>query len=157
MRMILPVTLSLIAFAVTAQSPGAYPADLIAKIEAMKADAAEKKDMPKEIEGIPQVTTEQAYQWWKEKKAIFFDNRVKSQFESEKIGGAEWLFTDELVANPKLAEKIDKSKTYVAYCNGPHCWRSPAAAMMLKSLGYTNVYWYRDGLPEWKKKGYLTE
>ena len=55
-----------------------------------------------------------------------------------------------------MAESLDKNKEYVVYCNGVKCWRSPAAALLLHSLGF-KVYWYREGLPDWKKRGYPTE
>ncbi|MCS7200041.1 MAG: hypothetical protein N2327_01550 [Caldimicrobium sp.] len=34
------------------------------------------------------------------------------------------------------AYELDKTKTYMLYCNGVVCWRSPAAALTLKHLGF---------------------
>lgn len=46
----------------------------------------------------------------------------------------------------------DLSTPLISYCNGPRCWRSYKAAVMLKQdLHYQNVYWLRDGVPAWKK------
>jgi len=28
--------------------------------------------------------------------------------------------------------------------------------VLLQELGYKNLYWYREGLPDWIKKGYAT-
>jgi len=133
-----------------------FPADLIQKMAAMKADAEAKRNMPAAIEGLPIVNTETAHKMLKG-KAVFLDNRVKSQFDTEKISGAQWFFCDSLIKDPTRAAKLDKSKEYVVYCNGVLCWRSPAVGMMLKHLGFAKVYWYRDGLPDWKKKGLPTE
>ena len=150
------LSFALFVGAVTA-SGAEMPADVLKLIDQMKADAEAKKDMPAQLDGVKMVTTEQALKMWKEKTAIFLDNRVKTQYETEKIERTEWYPADELLKDPSLASRIDKSKIYVAYCNGAHCWRSPAVALILKTLGYRNVLWYRDGLPDWKKKGCPTE
>ena len=101
-----------------------FPEDLVQKMMGLKADAEAKKDMPTAIEGLPIVNGEEANKLFK-KKAIFLDNRVKSQFDTEKIAGAQWFFCDTLIKDPSLASKLDKSKEYVVYCNGVLCWRSP--------------------------------
>ncbi len=132
-------------------------ADVLKQIDLMKTDAEAKKDMPKELAGVTQVSTEQAFKMWKEKSAVFIDNRVKTQFDTERIERAQWFPADELIKDPGLAAKLDKTKTYIAYCNGAHCWRSPAVVLILKGLGYNNILWYRDGIPDWKKKGFSTE
>jgi len=134
-----------------------YPEALVQKITGLKADAEAKKDMPAAIDGLTLVDSAQAHKLFTEKKAVFLDNRVKSQYDAEKISGAEWFFCDTLMTDPGQAAKLDKSKEYVVYCNGVLCWRSPAVGMMLKQLGFEKVYWYRDGLPAWKKAGYPTE
>ena len=69
----------------------------------------------------------------------------------------EILKQSDQLKDSAMAPKLDKSRKYVAYCNGAHCWRSPAMILFVKSIGYDNVLWLRDGLPEWKKKGYATE
>ena len=141
---------------VTVGYAAAFPDALVQKMMGMKADAEAKKDMPATIDGLPIVTGEEANKLLMN-KAIFLDNRVKSQVDAEKIAGAQWFFCDTLIKDPSLASKLDKSKEYVVYCNGVKCWRSPAAGMMLKQLGFAKVYWYRDGLPDWKKRGLPTE
>jgi rhodanese-related sulfurtransferase len=133
-----------------------FPEDLVQKMMGLKADAEAKKDMPASIDGLPIVNGEEANKLYKN-KAVFLDNRVKSQYDTEKIAGAQWFFCDALIKDPTLASKLDKSKEYVVYCNGVLCWRSPAVGMMLKQLGFTKVYWYRDGLPDWKKRSFPTE
>lgn len=130
-----------------------YPDAMMDTIMAMKADAEVKKDMPASVLGATVVTTAEALKMFKEKKVIFLDNRVKTQFDTERIAGAKWLFCDTLLDNPAAASELDKEKEYLLYCNGTHCWRSPATAMMLSHLGFKNLYWYRDGIPAWKKGG----
>jgi rhodanese-related sulfurtransferase len=50
-----------------------------------------------------------------------------------------------------------KDKTIVTYCNGPECWKSFKAAVAAIKGGYSNVLWYRQGLPDWKSKGLPVE
>ncbi len=133
-----------------------FPDALVQKMMGLKADAEAKKDMPAAIEGLPIVNSEEANKLFKN-KAIFLDNRIKAQFDTEKIAGAQWFFCDTLIKDPSLASALDKSKEYVVYCNGVLCWRSPAVGLMLKHLGFAKVYWYRDGLPDWKKLSFPTE
>lgn len=145
------------AFAGQTRAEDSYPDDMMDKIMAMKADAEIKKDMPATIPGATVVTTAEAQKMHKEKKVIFLDNRVKTQYATEHIAGAQQFFTDELLNDPAKAKALDKEKEYLLYCNGTHCWRSPAAAMMLGHLGFKKLYWYRDGIPAWKKAGAALE
>jgi len=54
----------------------------------------------------------------------------------------------------KMTDKLpaDKNATLVFYCGGFHCGLSHKAAFKAEKLGYTNVYVYAAGFPEWKKK-----
>jgi len=136
---------------------GAWPEDIEKKVNELHELAKNKQDMPPSLPGITVISGEKAYELWKSKKAIFLDNRVKTQYDTEKIPGAVWFFTDDLLnKGPEFAKQLDKNKEYVLYCNGIKCWRSPATAIMLHYLGY-KIYWYREGLPDWKKRGYPTE
>ncbi|MBI4697913.1 MAG: rhodanese-like domain-containing protein [Nitrospirae bacterium] len=94
---------------------------------------------------------------WKSKKAVILDTRNKMQYDTERIEGAQLLPSDDLQKNPGLADGLDKEKEYVLYCNGVKCPRSPRAALMLQHLGFKKLNWYRDGMPDWKSKGYPTE
>jgi rhodanese-related sulfurtransferase len=50
-----------------------------------------------------------------------------------------------------------KQSSIIFYCNGPECWKSYKAAFLAIKDGYSNVYWYRLGLPDWKSKGLPVE
>ena len=43
----------------------------------------------------------------------------------------------------------DLAKPIVTFCH-PDCWGSYNAARRLAGLGYTHVYWYRDGVEGWQ-------
>ena len=38
------------------------------------------------------------------------------------------------------------------YCNGIKCGRSAKAAVIAVNCGYTNIYWFRNGMEEWQEK-----
>ena len=153
-KILLLMTLGVLAITcVNARAEDGYPDDMMDKIMSMKADAEIKKDMQESIPGARTVSTAEAVKMFKEKKAVFLDNRVKAQFDTERIKGAKWFFCDDLLKNPDAAKSLDKDQEYLLYCNGAHCWRSPAVAMMLGHLGFKKLSWYRDGIPAWKKGG----
>jgi rhodanese-related sulfurtransferase len=156
-RMLFAVAALLILVVIIGTSYAEWPAELSSKIDQLKADAEAKKDMPAALPGIRNVTTEEVKKLIDSKKAIPLDNRVKVQYETEKIPGSVWFLADDLVKNPSMADKLDKTKEYIMYCNGIHCWRSPATALMLQHLGFSKILWYREGIPDWKKKGFALD
>lgn len=141
----------------TTASAGPYPDAVIKQAESLKADADAKKDMPASLQGIKLINGQELKKWMDEKKKfVIIDNRNKEQFTKEHITGATLITVDELMGNPKLSDKLDKNVPLVLYCNGVKCWRSPAAALLYQSLGFKEIYWFRNGLPEWVKLDYPT-
>ncbi len=141
----------------SAASAAAYPDAVIKQAEKMKADAADKKDMPESLPGIKIINAQELKKWVDEKKKfVLIDNRNKEQYTKEHINGAVLITVDELIENPKLSEKLDKNTPIVLYCNGVKCWRSPAAGLLYQSLGFKEIYWFRNGLPEWIKLDFPT-
>ena len=53
--------------------------------------------------------------------------------------------------------KLDKDKPVIFHCNGAECWKSYKAATVALSKGFTQVYWFRGGFPEWESAGYPVE
>ncbi len=63
------------------------------------------------------------------------------------------------VTNAKLENRLSETMAQLLpirttplliYCDGPKCWDSYNAVLRLGKLGYTQMYWYRGGLPAWK-------
>jgi rhodanese-related sulfurtransferase len=136
-----------------------YPADIVKQVDEFKLLKRDKKDMPETLQGITNVTPDELKAWMDQKKpCVILDNRPADEYEKEHIVGAKRLNSDDLLESAKKAEEagLKKDDTIVVYCNGVKCWRSPAVAVILKSLGYANIYWLRGGLPDWAKKGYDT-
>ncbi len=138
-------------------SAGDWPDSLVKELEDLKAAGKDKKDMPASLPGIKEIKGDELKKMMDEKKKfVLMDNRLKADFDKEHITGAVLLTVDDLIKDPKLADKFKKDDMVVNYCNGVKCWRSPAAVLILKHLGFKNIYWYRDGIPDWIKKDYPT-
>lgn len=51
-----------------------------------------------------------------------------------------------------LSKLPDKNAHIVTFCNAGSCWKSYKSAVVLAKNGYKNVYWYRNGFPDWKAR-----
>lgn len=58
----------------------------------------------------------------------------QDQFDVSKLGG-------------------DKNAELIFACNGAECWKSFKASRAAIKAGYTKVYWFRGGFPEWRGAG----
>jgi len=56
-----------------------------------------------------------------------------------------------------LLDEVDIDELIVIYCNGHRCLRSSQAAKLAVEWGFTQVHYFRDGLPGWKAGGYSVE
>lgn len=54
--------------------------------------------------------------------------------------------------NLQQATGGDKDRALVFYCRSD-CWLSWNASMRAHRLGYTDIYWYRDGVDAWEQAG----
>jgi rhodanese-related sulfurtransferase len=93
--------------------------------------------------------------------ALFLDARRTSVYEAGHIAGAQpysvWeADVDEKVnklyetrgSDPKLA-----NEPIVIYCSGGDCEDSHMLAQKLWGVQFNNVYVYKDGFPDWEKRG----
>ncbi|RJQ14768.1 MAG: rhodanese-like domain-containing protein [Nitrospiraceae bacterium] len=137
---------------------GPYSDELNQKVTALKTDGEAGKEMPASIPGINVISTADAYKMYKDKKAVFLDCRPKAQYDTERVQGAEIFTADDFINDPSMADKLDKNKSYVLYCNGVKCWRSTAVSVILHDhFGFKNIYWHREGFPDWKKNNHPLE
>jgi rhodanese-related sulfurtransferase len=103
--------------------------------------------------------------------ALFFDVRKPVEVSRLKIKGAKRAYYNEKGGNAQRkvdwdnakdafdisALPEDKTKEIVFYCNGKRCWKSFKAVITATAAGYSNVFWFREGIPQWEKLGYPTE
>jgi rhodanese-related sulfurtransferase len=161
MKRIVVLMIAVIFLAVGLQAyAGDFSPGAMKQIEELKLMSRDKKDIPESFAGVKKITAEELKSWIDQKKQfVLLDNRVPADYEKERIVGAKRLSPDDLLANGmKAADRLGLKKTdlIVNYCNGVKCWRSSGAIALLQDAGYKNLYWFRDGIPEWIKKGYPT-
>jgi rhodanese-related sulfurtransferase len=89
--------------------------------------------------------------------AVFLDARRTTAYQSGHIKGARSLAVWEHDADGKVgalgAEGMPPDQVLVTYCSGPDCEDSALLAEKLSMAGFFNVYVYKDGFPDWEKRG----
>jgi len=111
---------------------------------------------PETIDGTTRIDAERLIELAREKKdLVIIDSRIGSDRHQGYITGSISL-PDTDTDCTTLLPIIDRKDTpTVFYCNGPKCRRSDRAVVIAHDCGYTNIYWFRGGLEEWKNKNYL--
>jgi ABC-type phosphate/phosphonate transport system substrate-binding protein/rhodanese-related sulfurtransferase len=121
---------------------------------------------PRSLDGVTIVSAEEAADMMK-KGIPLYDTRIEEEHREGHIKGAKWLPYGE--KSPKevgfdaskdrfdIGRIADKNAPVVFACNGPECWKSYKSCVAALKAGYTHVYWFRGGFPEWASKGYPVE
>ncbi len=98
-----------------------------------------------------------------------FDARMKAEYVEGHLPGAistpyrekskKSVDFDSSKDNLDLSKfPTNKYEPLIIYCNGPRCWKSYKASVLLIRAGYKKIYWYRNsGFPGWRSKGYPVE
>lgn len=96
--------------------------------------------------------------------ARYIDTRTEAEFKAGHVPGAVLVPYVEKSAkdadfNPALDSfataqlGADRNAELIFACNGAECWKSYKASLAAVKAGYTKVYWFRGGLPEWRSAG----
>jgi rhodanese-related sulfurtransferase/ABC-type phosphate/phosphonate transport system substrate-binding protein len=99
--------------------------------------------------------------------ALMVDVRSEKEYNEGHIPGAilvpygekslKDIAFDPAVDHFAGVDKLDRNKPVIFACNGAECWKSYKAAKAAVARGFTTVYWFRGGLPEWKAEGLSVE
>ena len=112
---------------------------------------------PETIDGATTVDAAMAKKLFDE-EVLFVDVRKDSDWDAGRIPGAVHLDNKKGVfSEASLSEEIGKDEKVVIYCNGPKCMRSSKGCTSAVAWGFTNVYYFRGGFPEWKAAGFPVE
>jgi len=91
---------------------------------------------------------------------LFLDARRTSVFEEGHIVGARPMSVWEGDVDDKVnalfeerQDPSDQNKPIVIYCSGGACEDSHMLARKLWGVQFNNVYVYKDGFPDWQKRG----
>lgn len=117
---------------------------------------------PTTIKGVKTIATPELLKRMKEGSITLLDTLGISRINASLPGayllnGADYASTDsdKNKAFEARLEKVmaryfpDKSQALVAYCASAECWLSVNALIHLRNIGYTNLYWYRNGVTDW--------
>jgi rhodanese-related sulfurtransferase len=93
----------------------------------------------------------------RERGVLILDARRSSVYRDGHIAGARSLSVWEADADDKVralfAEGRDQSAPVVVYCSGGECEDSHMLAEKLYKVGFDDVLVYKDGFPDWQKRG----
>jgi rhodanese-related sulfurtransferase len=116
---------------------------------------------PESINGATRVSAEQVAELSRQGVTIA-DTRTQKEYESEHIPRAVLVpYVEKSLKEIDFDGKKDdfsalktfaKDKPIVFHCNGSECWKSYKASRAALAEGYTKVYWFRGGMPEWREK-----
>jgi len=122
---------------------------------------------PRVLAGVTIVGAEEV-QALMAKGAVLYDTRSEEEYRDQHIRGAKWLPYKEKSAKEvgfegakdafdvaRAAERKDAPVIFA--CNGAECWKSYKSCVTAVKAGYTQVYWFRGGFPEWVARGYPVE
>lgn len=88
---------------------------------------------------------------------LFLDARRTKDYEQGHVGGARPFSVWESDIDDKvlalLGEGRDMKQPVVLYCSGGDCEDSHMLGQKLFGVGFNNLLVYRDGFPDWAKRG----
>ena len=85
---------------------------------------------------------------------VLIDSRITADRKEGYIEGSFSLPDIETTCDTLGAILENGSTAALFYCNGVKCGRSARAAQIAFDCGYTEIYWYRNGMEEWQEKHY---
>jgi rhodanese-related sulfurtransferase/ABC-type phosphate/phosphonate transport system substrate-binding protein len=145
-----------------AAAPGAFGAQKLQPLAAKDFDyvATLGYFTPRSLPGATVVEAAAVAQLQKA-GALLFDTRNDVEFKAGHIVGAQLLPYVEKSAKDadfKASEDAfdvaklppNKATPVVFACNGAECWKSFKASHAALKAGYSKVYWFRGGFPEWR-------
>lgn len=135
----------------------------------LRPDLAEYKHVaelgiftPTHLPGVKVVTAAQV-KTLVENGAVVVDARSEKEYKAKRLPNAVFapylekslkdVAFDVRRDDPSAIAKLDKSKPTIFSCNGAECWKSYKASKYAAANGFTQVYWFRGGLPEWEASG----
>jgi len=129
---------------------------LITVLMMMAMGAAFAKESPVTVNGAKTVNAAEAKALF-DKGVLFVDVRSNKDWAAGRIPDAVHIELKKVFSEATLTKETKKSDPVVIYCNGVSCLRSSKASAKAVSWGFSDVYYFRLGLPSWKAAGYPTE
>ncbi|MDH4096504.1 MAG: PhnD/SsuA/transferrin family substrate-binding protein [Betaproteobacteria bacterium] len=121
---------------------------------------------PRVLDGVRIVSADEV-QALMGKGAVLYDTRSEEEYRDKHIKGARWLPYREKSAKEvgfdfskdafDVARAGGKDAPVIFACNGAECWKSYKSCVAARKEGFTQVYWFRGGFPEWVARGLPVE
>lgn len=119
---------------------------------------------PRALKGAKVVDAKAVASMLNGKTARYIDTRNDVEFKEGHVPGSVLIpYVEKSAKDPDFAGNVDEfnvsqlgpdlNAELVFGCNGPECWKSHKASIAALKAGYTNVNWFRGGLPEWRAAG----
>jgi rhodanese-related sulfurtransferase len=118
--------------------------------------AASAYESPEAVPGATTIDTATAKALF-DTGVVFIDVRTDTDWEAGRIPGALHLELKHVYSVESLGRTMAKDQAVVVYCNGIQCPRSAEAVTKAVAWGFTKVYYYRSGFPDWQAAGYPVE
>ncbi|MEN8107569.1 MAG: rhodanese-like domain-containing protein [Pseudomonadota bacterium] len=85
---------------------------------------------------------------------VMIDSRIKEDRTEGYIEGSHHLVDRDTDCDSLARLLSDKTTPVVFYCNSINCDRSDRAVVIARDCGYTEIYWFRGGVEEWREKSF---
>ncbi len=108
---------------------------------------------PKTVEGTTSISSIEAKKMFDE-GVLFIDTRRANFFKEGHIPKAINISTRYDLSKEALEKVMKKDTKTIFYCHGAFCPASSKALERALNWGFTNLYYYRMGMNEWKELGY---
>lgn len=138
--------------------PGKSGPAIVANPEVVEADPM-KRFPPHPDKPYVEISGDDAA-WLRSKGALVIDARRSSIYEQGHIAGARsmpvWESDVDDRVNKLFNERSDpreQLQPIVIYCSGGDCEDSHMLAQKLWGVQFNNIYVYKDGFPDWQKRG----
>jgi rhodanese-related sulfurtransferase len=133
----------------------------------MAVSVASATEVPATLNGVKIVSAEEAKRMLDSGVPVI-DTRVAAEYAEKTIKGAISVpYKEKSAKDPGFDASQDqfdlsklpaaKSAPMVLFCNSGECWKSYKACVAALKAGYTKIYWFRGGFPEWTSKGLPTQ
>ena len=152
-------------FGAAVRGTGLKPMTQHAAPERYKAVAALGTFTPGSLPGATLVTADDVRRLMAQ-GALLVDTRIESEYRDRHITGARWVpyqekslkdvAYDATLDNFSGVKALNPKTPTIFQCNGPECWKSYKACRTAIGLGFSKVYWYRGGMPDWEAAGLPT-
>jgi rhodanese-related sulfurtransferase len=129
---------------------------LLVTIIPTQAIAAAEYVSPETVPGVTTIDTAQAKTLF-DRGVVFIDVRNDADWAAGRIPGAVHLELEKVFTEASLGGVVRHDQDVVIYCNGTKCPRSSQAAAAAVNWGFSRVYYYRLGFPDWQAADYPVE